>query len=356
MKKIAFFLGDLQLGGAERVVSILASHLTDKYDVTIISYYDKPSLYALNDRVKQFHLEKESGSGSRLKNLVFLHRELKKYDVVLSFMAIYNIYALLSSIGTKTPLIVADRNDPSRIPSKGLLRFVRNLLYKRSCVLVVQNEHNGKYFTHHGNRSYTVVQNPISDEMNRLRVQALQTQKQPVIVSSGRLVPAKDQATMIKAFHLFVQKHPEYRLYIYGDGPLENELKALVKELNLVDCVFLPGYEAHVIEKQIQATMFVFSSLFEGSSNAVLEALCLDLPVVTTPVAGTEDVIKEGENGFFIEYHDVEGMAQAMEKIVADEAYWIHTPKPINEALNQSIQAPTIVNQWKKIIGIALSK
>jgi GalNAc-alpha-(1->4)-GalNAc-alpha-(1->3)-diNAcBac-PP-undecaprenol alpha-1,4-N-acetyl-D-galactosaminyltransferase len=350
VKHIAFFLGDLQLGGAERVVSIIASHLTSDYAVTIFSYYDKEPLYFLDPQVRLVKIEKETGTKNYFRNLRWLRKSLRNVDLLISFMAVYNIYALVCTLGTGIPVIVADRNDPSRIPSGRGLRLIRNLVYRRAKMLVVQNEANGRYFRQHGLNCFSVIQNPIADEIIAARAKLKSTTKENLIVSSGRLVRAKDQATLIKAFTHFSIKHPDYHLVILGEGPLHRELDKLIDNLGLKEKVTLAGYQADVFSVYIRAKMFIFSSLFEGSSNALLEALCLGLPVITTHVAGTEEVIHQDVNGMFFDFHDDAALAACIEKILGNEPYWVYESKPVNEELFQSIKAPQIVDKWKELI------
>ena len=129
-------------------------------------------------------------------------------------------------------------------------------------------------------------------------------------------------ALPIYAFSMLADEFPEYKLVIYGQGVLEDELRAQIKSLNLEDRVLLPGFASNILEKVAPCSMFVSSSDFEGISNSMLEALGMGLPAVVTdcPVGGARMIIKSGENGILVPVGDTQAMYEAMRSILKDPA------------------------------------
>ena len=119
MKRHIFFIGTLCGGGAERVVSILASRMAEQeMQVEVLTYYDKPIAYEVSPKVKITAIETFTGSKNKLYNLLQIRKYFKKNaQVVISFLAPFNMMAIAANFGNGIPIIVADRNDPTKVPS-----------------------------------------------------------------------------------------------------------------------------------------------------------------------------------------------------------------------------------------------
>lgn len=170
--------------------------------------------------------------------------------------------------------------------------------------------------------SFTFCNNLINpDETVRLAEEALDADIAafaaaggPLFVTAGRLSPEKGHARLIKAFAAVNAEHPQTRLAILGDGPLHQSLTALVRQLGLTDKVMLAGRRANPFPALKRADCFVFSSEYEGQGLAVLEALILRLPVISTDVVGPRSVLKDGY-GLLVE-DGTEGLAGGMRRFL----------------------------------------
>lgn len=131
-------------------------------------------------------------------------------------------------------------------------------------------------------------------------------------VSVGRLSREKDYGTLIQATKLVVEKRPDFELEIYGAGPCLGELEALVAAANLGRNVRFPGATGQVAEKLSGKSFFVLSSLTEGISLAILEAMASGLPVVATRVGGTPEVVEHGKTGLLVPPENPRELAEAM--------------------------------------------
>ena len=163
MKRHIFFIGTLRNGGAERVVSILASKMAEQgTDTEILMYYDKPVFYEVSPKVKLTVVETETGTKSKSKNLLWLRKYFKENaTVVISFLAPFNMMAIAANLGSGTPIIVADRNDPTKVPSKFVVRKTRDFLYRFADGIVVQTQKNKAYFSNSVQRKSSVIYNPV---------------------------------------------------------------------------------------------------------------------------------------------------------------------------------------------------
>ena len=349
MKRHIFFIGTLCNGGAERVVSILAGHMAKQgMDVEILTYYDRPVSYELDSRVRLTAVETMTGSGNKIKNLMAIRKYFKKNaKVVISFLAPFNIMAIAANLGNGVPIIVADRNDPTRVPSNTAVRKVRDFLYCFAAGVVVQTKKNKAYFSKSVQKKSRVIYNPIDLKENARS--ALKTEKEKKIVTAGRLMPQKNQKMMIEAFAAVHKKYPDYKLVIYGEGPSREELEELVKTLELEQSVLLPGNIQDIHDKIKSAEIFVLSSDYEGMPNALIEAMCLGLPSISTKVSGATDLIKDHENGILTEPDSKEQLEAAMLELIEQKN--LAEKLGANAAkLNEELEVSKIMQQWTDFI------
>jgi sugar transferase (PEP-CTERM/EpsH1 system associated) len=127
----------------------------------------------------------------------------------------------------------------------------------------------------------------------------------------GRLDPVKDQACLIRAFARAAGEAKRV-LVIAGDGPCREELAALVKELAIGDRVRLLGERNDVPLILRALDVFVLSSIGEGISNAILEAMAAGLPVIATRVGGNVELVRDALTGRLIEPRRPEALAEAL--------------------------------------------
>lgn len=143
---------------------------------------------------------------------------------------------------------------------------------------------------------------------------------QPVFIGLGRFVEKKAPYYTILAFSKIVDKYPEAKLIIGGDGSLYEVCKNLVQYLKIEKNVLLPGVlsKQQFLDHMVNALAFVQHSItaidgdMEGTPVAVLEASAAGLPVIATTHAGIPDVILDEETGLLVAEHDVEGMTKKM--------------------------------------------
>jgi len=129
----------------------------------------------------------------------------------------------------------------------------------------------------------------------------------------GRLVPAKDNATLIRAFVDFNKTVPDSTLTLVGDGPLRKPLEQLVNDLNVTDKVIFRGSlsREHTYETLCSFDLFVVSSRWEGFCNAMVEAQLARVPVLASRIAPLPEVLGS-DNGVFFSPGDPGDLYQKM--------------------------------------------
>lgn len=141
----------------------------------------------------------------------------------------------------------------------------------------------------------------------------------PRIGAIGRLVKQKGLCYLIQAMRI-VNQHRTVHLLVIGSGPLESDLRRQVQELGLADRVHFLGNRQDVMQILPHLDLVVSSSLWEGLSTVLLEAMAMRVPVVATCVSGSCEIIRHGETGLLVPPGDPESLAQAIVTILDDPA------------------------------------
>ncbi len=143
--------------------------------------------------------------------------------------------------------------------------------------------------------------------------------KAPHIINVGRLAKEKDQATLLRAFAWLVQRMPQAHLHMVGDGYLREELEMQARKLGIQGQVTFHGGSTQVREFLKKARVFALSSIDEGTPNAILEAMAMGLPIVSTAVDGVPAMVEEGANAFLAPLRDAEALGQHLLTVLGTE-------------------------------------
>lgn len=142
----------------------------------------------------------------------------------------------------------------------------------------------------------------------------------PLVGNVAALVPHKGQRYLIEAAHLVVQKVPDARFVILGEGELREHLEHLVREHHLEKHVLLPGFRTDVIGCIKGFDLFVMSSVTEGLGTSLLDAMACRTAIVGTKAGGIPEVVAPGETGLLVEPRSAKGLADAIIRLLQDPA------------------------------------
>ena len=207
---------------------------------------------------------------------------------------------------------MSERNNPL-MKEYGYFRKMRRA-FSRADTVIFQSETVNAMFPVRIRKKGVVLPNPVE-------VPCLAAGGSKRIVTLGRLNPQKNHKLLIRAFALFSTGHPSHTLHIYGRGDLLPELRDLVKELSLEDRVFLEGYRDDIHEAVKDAEQFVLSSDYEGMPNALLEAMMMGLPCVTTAFHGAEEFFGGTGACVMTPPGDEKALAEAMSRLADDDGF-----------------------------------
>ncbi len=123
----------------------------------------------------------------------------------------------------------------------------------------------------------------------------------------------------LRAFHEISEKHPDVYGILVGAGPMEEEIKAIIKELKLTERVMLTGLQTDTVSHFSAMDIFMMSSAFEGLPIALLEAMSMECAIVSTKAGGVVEVVTESENGLLCEVGDIKCLAEKAMQLIEDK-------------------------------------
>ncbi len=319
-KRIVFILGSMRKGGAERVISILSRDFAGRgWNTDICTLLFDGVEYELDSSTVVHEL---SGcGGSRIRRLPYWLKSIRKLvkkenpDVVVSFAARINIITMIACMGLHRKIVVSERNDPSMDGRSRIVDILTEMLYPKASTVVFQTRRAMNYFGEKVRKNGCIIPNPIN-----VAVTSLSPDKNK-IVTVGSLKAQKNHMLLLDAFSDVVKKHSELVLTIYGEGSLRDQIQNRANELGIANKVFLPGKSSTVHEDIKDASVFVLSSDYEGLSNALLEAMMMGLPCISTDCAGSDEYIEDGVNGLLTPVGDKKALASAIEKFVENDEF-----------------------------------
>ncbi|MBR6632983.1 MAG: glycosyltransferase family 4 protein [Clostridia bacterium] len=355
---ISFVVPNMGFGGAERVISILSKGLTEKghrVTIGIINAVPQSVAYTLDSRVKVEHIQSYrmhslKGVKSTLSNI---EKFLRQTDTEIALCFANSVCALVSIVckKMKLPLIFSERNDPRRYLTKISYKLLQKLILKNVKYVVFQTEGAKNLYPKKIRKNSVVILNPL--DVSRMP-DYYEGERRKVIVSVGRLQEQKRTDVLIDAFAMIADRHPDYTLELYGKGNLLEELKALVESHSLTDRVRFMGTSSTIFEDINNASLFVLTSDFEGLPNALLEAMALGLPCVSTRCSpgGAEELIEDKVNGYLVPCGDAVALAERMDSMLCDYDESLIVGKEALKIRNRA-ELQVIIDAWEKYINSA---
>lgn len=359
--KILFCLGSMTKGGAERVVANLSNWLIKKHNVAIVVTPPDKSLYELDSDISFMTLDyvndkKDNIIFRNIKRIKRLNKYIKDFDpdIILSFLPEPSYRVLFLKPIDKKKIIVSVRNDP-KIEYKSLFnKMIMKILYSRADGFVFQTEEAREYFSKKIQERSIVIPNPINPDFICKPFDGIRDKS---IVTVGRLEKQKNHKLLIDSFYLIKDEFKNYKLLIYGTGSLEKELKGYVKYLKLDKLVVFKGQTNNVKDEIYKSGLFVLSSDYEGMPNALMEAMAMGIPCISTdcPCGGASFLINDGENGFLVPVGDKEQLAEKMKEILLDTK--LSKKFSTNSSKISKIVDPKVINdKWFDYINEVLTK
>lgn len=333
MRKVLFILNDLGGGGAERVFVNIANAFAANNITVEFLVGKKKGIYLdiLNPSIQVI----EVGGTSLLKYLSTIPRIFNTNNYTHIFTASHytSTAAIISKKITGQPGKIYLTHHYSFPESRQLKHMKGDAILKLIHFFITPYAHKIiavskgslewlRKFSHHKLQQGTFIYNPVFDDaIYSLAAEhvnfPIEIIDKTVLLNVGRLAEQKDHLTLIKAFSILKQTHPNAVLFILGTGALQSMLEKYIKEHDLSSFVFLMGFEPNPYKWMAKCDVLILSSLFEGFGNVLVEAMALGKTVVSTNCpSGPAEILQNGALGYLCPVKDPVEMSKAIAKAI----------------------------------------
>ena len=365
--KILMLVSSMHAGGAERVAATLVNAWAERGDeVTLLPTYSAKGscFYPVSDAVELVWLAdlaqvRSGGPLAGVRRLRALRAYIKssKPDVIVSFLTNVNVAAIVATRGLKIPLIVCERTNPVVGPSAGrVLSAARRLTYPLADLVTVQAQATVAPFRDMvpGLRGLAVIPNPLPPELADAPVAARTPSPDGHrrLMAMGRLVQPKQFDLLIDVFAKLAPSHPHWDLCIWGEGPDREALQARIDRLGLSKRVVLEGRTETPWQALAEGDAFVLASAVEGFPNVLLEAMALGLPCAAFDCpSGPREMTREGQDGLLVPAGDRDALAQALDRLMSDDALRLTLGERGASAARERYALPAVLRQWDALFA-----
>ncbi len=333
--KILFYTDTPLYGGAEHQLYLLVKHLNKQKFTPIIVTRKSPSLETWYQKIHQEKINliiTNIKSKNSIQNYFELKKIIQKENPDLIHAQIWNPmaskYAFLIAKKYQIPLIITE-HDPFK------LNFFKNI-YKKLTLKIPQkiitvskanqklmaslySKISSKIITIHNgieeNKNKITTQ-----ERNQIRKEIFQANTKSIIIfSAGTLHSRKGYKYLIQAIKKIINKYPQIKLIIAGDGPEKKDLEKLIFSLNLTDKIILLGQRDDINKLMQAADIFILPSIKEAFGLVILEAMQNNLPIIASKIGGIPEIIQSKNNGILTPIKDPQSLAQAIELLITNK-------------------------------------
>lgn len=365
-----------QLGGLDRVLSDKMNYLAEHYhhDVYLITYEQgkHPFSYSLSPKIKHTDLNVRffTRHGKSLVKRFLLYLKMRRQfrnrlysrireihpDVVVTLTDSYSLSDILMNIpGTFKRIVESHVERNSFLKANDFSHsFILNKVgriydayfsrqFKKCDRMVVLTEKDAAKWKKDIPQTI-VIPNPVTLYPE---VQSALTAK--TVISAGRLELQKGYDLLIKAWNSVHQKHPDWKLTIYGDGGCRTELENLIAQSGLSGVVYLYPATKDIYHKYIDSSIYVMSSRYEGFGLVLIEAMSCGIPCVSFDCPhGPSDIITNYKNGILVENANLTKLSESICLLIENEELRRNMGKNARESIKKYLPQ-TIMPQWEEL-------
>jgi glycosyltransferase involved in cell wall biosynthesis len=294
------------------------------------------------------------------RSLIFAirkHLKVNNIDIIHCHQYTPWVYGALAALGTKTKVIFTEHGrfyPDSSAWKRRLINPILNLMTNQVTAISKATKQALVEFENIPEKAIEVIYNGISplkfeiEKANSLREKLNIPQNHKVLGTVARFDAIKNHTMMIKAFAKVIAQHAECTLIIVGDGEERNNIEQCIKTLGIEKNVLLVGYEPKPAEYIAIMDIFLLSSLSEGTSMTLLEAMSIGKACVVTDAGGNPEIIKNGLNGKVTPNNDADMFANAITELLIDSNKLAKYSKATSEFFNEQFNANSMNKIYEK--------
>lgn len=313
-RKILLITRTLTGGGAERFVSTFASFLAEQgHDIHVLTYEVSEKDYPLSDKVTRHVMPyvEDSAKGKFLR-ILRMKQALEEIDadVLIPFIETVVVCTYLVNLLLRKKFVYTVRNSPWHAAGGRFSKILRSIMAKTADAIMLQNREQEEYFPASYRDRIYIVPNPVAEKFHFCKKEQYQ-KKLTKICAVGRLHTQKNFPLLFSAIKANRAEYPDICLEIYGEGEEKARLETLIEENGLSGVCKLMGRTSQVEAVLKEADLFVMSSDYEGMPNALIEAMAMGLPCISSDCrTGPRGLIQDGQTGLLFRTGDVDSLTE----------------------------------------------
>lgn len=340
MKKILFFINTISCGGAEKaLVTAVKSLPKDKYKFTVVSITKENDAEELPDYVDYKVIIKTKNKFLRKLLGKIFYKILPKglfgklflkgdFDIAVAYLEGFptNVVSRLDNCKKKIAFLHCGVSEDVIARVYPTVKDCIDEYNRFSKICFVSEDAKRNFTRIVGELSNTEIVKNIIDVSDVLKqseedCENAYSTNGTKIVSVGRLNEIKGYSRLIDIASSLEKKY-DFQINIIGDGELYKSLSQKIEDLN-VKSVKLIGYKSNPYSYMKQADLYICSSFSEGYNTAVIEALLLDLPVITTSCPGMNEILHNGKYGVITE-NSTDSLKSGLEEMLREKSYTLY--------------------------------
>lgn len=349
-RKIAVFVKNLTSGGAEKQAVLLAKALAGDYEMHYIIFNGEKVHQKYLDMLhadERVHVVSfRGGHVSRFRQFVS-YLKGNKIEIVFSYLTAANLYACLAGRIVGAKVFTGLRNAELPFGRRITDRLLTNWMAEKA----VANCYSGKKnFGSKGFRKNKIEVIPNGFE-HIAPYSGKADNKEVKVITVGRFVAQKDYGTAVRSIAKVKAKCPQMRFQIVGYGDLEMEIRNMIKRYGIEDVTEIFINPDNISQLLDEADIYLSTSLFEGTSNSVMEGMNANMPVVATNVGDNYKLVEDHKNGFLAETKDADAIAEALLKLCKDKDLRAMMGKASKEHLQNDYSVEILRKRYIDLIG-----
>jgi glycosyltransferase involved in cell wall biosynthesis len=353
---------DMRIGGTEMVIkNLIEGSDPDLFDMSIFCVEEPLGPWGKDLQKNGIEITSKARQPGFDTSLIFAirqHIKENKIDIIHCHQYTPWVYGVLAAFGTKTKVIFTEHGrfhpDSSswkrKLINPWLSRITDSItsISKATKLALVEFENIPKdkiKVIYNGIRKPKVEENKVAELRHKLGISA--TTK--VLGTIARLDPIKNHKMMLEAFALVLQKHPDTILIIVGDGEERENIENKVKLLGIEQNVILPGYNPQPQHYLALMDVFLLSSLSEGTSMTLLEAMSLGKPCVVTDAGGNAEIVSDMSTGYVTCNDDSQLFYKAISKLMTDRTCSMKYGKNAEQKFKEAFSDILLIQNYTEI-------
>ncbi|WP_059106146.1 glycosyltransferase [Shouchella shacheensis] len=363
MKKIYFFLSNLNGGGAQRTVVNILNYINKKeFDCKLVLLdYTEEQAYAglLKEDIEIINLKKRAREA-----ILPIYRLLKKENPDILFSTLPQVNFAVTAAHTmsrsKAKLVLRESNHRGTLNSDKKNLLFTKMVYRRADSIVALSKGVARDIKD----SYKISENKIVTVYNPVDVDLITSLKKEgsfikeknnnseklVITACGRLTEQKNFDLLIDSLSELSKYKPQFALYILGEGELESHLRSKICVAGLEKNIVLLGFQENPYKYLADSDLFVLTSLWEGFGHVLVEAMASGTPVISTDCPHGPSEIISDKVGWLISNNSKEELVKLLKAIVLDKKLLKDKESELYEHAYK-FKASNIVKSYEKLFG-----